>query len=267
MEQWNMMRSGAHEAEIDVNLMDVLDRIAVKRIREEGRIVQNYVNLIPEEQAFLDILDARFTQDVDEFGSRTRQNVLLNFKGYLLNEDASNEELSFIAKQYNRKWSPERTSEFDDVIQKISAMIGDESLPIDEKTASIVGEASEYMAKVYDGKHMDMVEKLSVELGMDLTDALKAVDNFKYAQRGVAAGLLGMAAIGIVTNKIKENTTTYDSWKRSNGIPLRDYESKEKIRKYNKEMAYMGDMTIESNRRRNYSYNMRNDRHDHLFKE
>ena len=265
-EQWEAMRRVSHEAAPDVDLMSVADRILIEHIRNNGRIVQNYINMTPGEQWYLDHLMNYFKEDVSH-GTVKYRNAVLDFKGKFLEEGADPAAIDYLLKVKNRHTIGVGHDAVQDFIDEITSVREAEGANVADRAVRQAEVLARHAAKAYDKAHVDMFEKLAGEVGMSIPDATRAVENFKFGQKATAIAGLSIVALSLVTNRIKERSNSYDSWKMGETMTKEEYEQERRQAKYNQEMAGMGDMTLESSNRRNYSYNMRGDRHDHLFKE
>ena len=228
----------AHKARADVHFSNFMLMNIFKRLREEGEVIQDIMDVSPEYQ--YDI------ENVNNIFKRTATVIrqgFLDFKGKIFESGITDEEISYLGRRHRRAFKEAKSVNVADVLE-------DENNKAEAFTQA---------------RSDDFVNWLTEKTGMSMDDALSAVEKAKKSQRYIAGAAIATVALGAVTNSFKEQNITYDSWDKSPKASPSEYYNRMQRSMYNNDMAQMGDLTIESGKRANYSYNMRSDKHDHLF--
>jgi hypothetical protein len=220
----------------------------------------------PEMQYKVNIISQNYMSELAA-GRTTEVEALDRINAKVIDPAAQQEGVDFIARQNNRLIrlvnDDKRSSLFENVAEAIS---GEGTTT--EKVVNVWNEAVKATNEAQRAAN-DTVIPLLMRFNKDMTiaEASNAVAKTMKGQRYALAGIAAIIGVSAVTNKMRSKSTSNEAWDKSPTMDPEEYQRRQRELKYQEEMSQMGNLPLESSNRRNYSYNMRNDRHDHLFRE
>jgi hypothetical protein len=255
--------SGAHEGRVDARLSAIMYSTIIRRTKEKGEVIANAGNAIPEEQWRVGLIEQLQKEALDSGEDLNRTGVLAAGKGRYFVTGADQDIMEFALRRLGKQYEVPTTGILDDVANRLM----DESVGVNQRVINASRDIANRVMGAERRVADEAVEGLATSLNVPIREAFDLIEKARIGQRWVVGGGLAIAGLIAVTNKMKEKTQTYDAWKMGEVEQPGEQQASNRIRQYQQDMAQMGDMTIESSNRRNYSYNQNNNRHDHLFRE
>ena len=265
-EEFGEMLGKAHGARPDALISIAFFGQDVNRFRTTGELAMIPLNIDPEMQWKVNLWSTNYLSNLAE-GKITEVSGLDDIKAKLIDPAATQEAMEWIARRRGRVFSflneEHKSSLFDNVADIMS-----EEGTFTEKAKAAWNEAVKAANDAQRYVNDDAISIL-MRLNKDISiaDATKSINRTMKGQRYAIAGIAAIIGINAVTNKMRSKNTSNEAWDKSPTIDPQEYRRRQEEQKYQEEMAQMGNLPLESSNRRNYSYNMRNDRHDHLFRE
>jgi hypothetical protein len=265
-EEFATMTGKAHTSMADALLSIPFLGINVEQFRQTGELAMIPVHMSPEMQYKVNIISQNYMSELAA-GRTTEVEALDRINAKVIDPAAQQEGVDFIARQNNRLIrlvnDDRRSSLFENVAEAISGE--------GTTTEKVVGAWNEAVKATNEAHRAanDTIIPLLMRFNKDMTiaEASNAVAKTMKGQRYALAGIAAIIGVSAVTNKMRSKSTSNEAWDKSPTMDPEEYQRRQRELKYQEEMSQMGNLPLESSNRRNYSYNMRNDRHDHLFRE